>query len=232
MLSLLSLTAQGRGKSWVWRVKGAGWNQQPQQGEHQCWQVGRGGPLYKEKHLISIWGSQQRTFGGSQRTTWVRYKKKSQKLSFSHCLYQHPAVQHLLHVTNREEATLLLRLCLCQHNCSLAREESAYSQCDTAQSGRKLGDFCWKERWGALLKDGHLTRKTTLISNCMSWLKNWQSNQVILLGVHALASSTCHAKRFICLYHCHTEAYGILNTWSTGSPTGYIFQIWKLRHWG
>lgn len=82
MLSLLSLTAQGRGESWVWRVKGAGWNQQPQQGEHQCWQVGRGGPLYKEKHLISIWGSQQRTFGGSQWTTWVRYKKKSQKLFF------------------------------------------------------------------------------------------------------------------------------------------------------
>lgn len=95
-------------------------------------------------------------------------KKKSRTFSFSSCLYQHPAVQHLLHVTNREEASLLLRLCLYQHNCSLAWDGSAYSQCDTAQSSRKLGDFCWKERWGALLKDAHLTRRTTLIFNCMS----------------------------------------------------------------
>lgn len=73
MLSLLPLTARGRGKSWVWRVKGAGWNQQPQQGEHQCRQVR---PLYKEKHLISLWGSQQRTFGRDQWSTWVRFKKK------------------------------------------------------------------------------------------------------------------------------------------------------------
>lgn len=170
VLSLLPLTAQGGGESWAWRAKGARWNHQPQQGESQCRQVGRGGPQYKEKHLISIWGSLQRTFGGGQWSTWVRYtkKKKKKKLSFSYCLYQHPAVQHLLHVTNREEATLLPRLCLYQHNCSLAWERSAYSQCDTVQSSKKLGDFCWNERWGALLKDGHLTKKNTLISNCMS----------------------------------------------------------------
>lgn len=67
---------------------------------------------------------------------------------------------------NREEATPLLGLCLHQHSSSLAWEGSKYSECDTAQSGRKLGDFSWKETWGTLLKDGHLTRKDTLISNC------------------------------------------------------------------
>lgn len=82
VLSLLPLTAQGGGESWAWRAKGARWNHQPQQGESQCRQVGRGGLQYKEKHLISIWGSLQRTFGGGQWSTWVRYTKKKKKALF------------------------------------------------------------------------------------------------------------------------------------------------------
>lgn len=87
VLSLLPLTAQGGGESWAWRAKGARWNHQPQQGESQCRQVGRGGLQYKEKHLISIWGSLQRTFGGGQWSTWVRYtKKKKSSLSPIACI--------------------------------------------------------------------------------------------------------------------------------------------------
>lgn len=115
----------------------------PMQTGRQRWATVQG--KASDQHLRftaeDIWGRSVEHMGQIQK----KKLKKHQKFSFSYCLYQHPAVQHLLHVTNREEATLLLRLCLYQHSCSLVWEGSAYSEHDTEQNSRKLGDFCGKD---------------------------------------------------------------------------------------
>lgn len=177
------MTAQGRVKSWAWRVTGAGWNQQPQQGERQCRQVVRGGSPHKEKHLISVGGLWQRVFGGQIQ----KKKVKSSPSSIAPICTVQCSICSM--PPNREEATLLLGLCLHQHSSSLAWEGSKYSECDTAQSSRKLGDFSWKETWGTLLKDGYLTRKDTLISNCKpGWKTDNQtrSSYLMLMNYHHL----------------------------------------------
>lgn len=98
LYSLLSLTAQGRGKSQARGERGrleptAVAGRVPVQTGRQRWVTAQGKASDQRLRFVTegIWGKSVEHM--------EQIQKKSQKLSFSHCSYQHPAVQHLLHVT-------------------------------------------------------------------------------------------------------------------------------------
>lgn len=177
---------------------------------HQGRQVGRGGALRKEKHLISAWGSRQRASGESQWSTWDAYEK-SHKFSFSHRSHQRPAVQHLLSVT--QQPTLLLHCCW----------GSVFSSAAAAWPGKAPSAHSMTVReaapnWGISVKrkeEEHSSvtvysiRKATLILNCkpsQKTVSQTRSLYWVLMNYRNLP-----VLLFIWLYLCHTAWYEVLN---------------------